>query len=112
MWFIFPQIDGLGFSSMSKRYAIRGLDEARAYLDHPILGRRLMECAETLLTLVGKPAGEVFGATDAMKLRSSLTLFACAAPAGSIFHRALARYFPSGPDPDTLDLLGVASVRQ
>jgi uncharacterized protein (DUF1810 family) len=106
MWYIFPQIDGLGFSAMSKRYAIGGLAEAEAYLSHPVLGPRLRDCAEAALGVAGRSAAEIFGAPDDMKLRSCATLFACASPAGSVFHRLLDRYFQGRPDPRTLAQLG------
>jgi uncharacterized protein (DUF1810 family) len=93
MWYVFPQIDGLGFSSMSKRYAIKSLDEARAYLDHPILGKRLVECAEAALAVDGKSASEIFGSPDDMKLKSCATLFACVTPSDSAFSRLLDKYF-------------------
>ena len=80
IWFVFPQIEGLGFSAMSKEYAISGLDEARAYLAHPVLGPRLRECAGIVAGTAGKTAADIFGGIDAMKLRSSMTLFAAAAP--------------------------------
>ena len=93
MWFVFPQIAGLGLSSMSRRYAISSLEEARRYLAHPILGERLRECARILTELEGKTAQAVFGSTDAMKLRSSMTLFARAAPESPLFRAVLDRYF-------------------
>jgi uncharacterized protein (DUF1810 family) len=85
MWYIFPQIDGLGFSSMARRYAIKSLDEARAYLDHPVLGPRLVEITEAALAVEGRSAHEIFGSPDDMKLRSCATLFARAASEGSVF---------------------------
>lgn len=91
MWFIFPQLRGLGTSSMAKRYGIASLDEARAYLDHPVLGQRLRQCVEALQDLTATNALEVFGEVDAMKLRSSLTLFVLA-DGGPIFEAALARW--------------------
>lgn len=104
MWFIFPQIAGLGHSPMSQRYAIRSLDEARAYLEHPMLGPRIRECVEALLVWPGRrDATAILGPVDAMKLRSSLTLFATAAP-DDVFERALTAFFGS-PDPATLRLL-------
>jgi uncharacterized protein (DUF1810 family) len=106
MWYIFPQIDGLGVSSTSRRYAIKGLDEARAYLDHPILGPRLLECAEAVVRLEGKTAREIFGSPDDLKLRSCATLFACASPPGSVFERLLTKYYQGRRDDKTLDLLG------
>ncbi len=105
IWFVFPQIAGLGHSPTSQRYAIRSLDEAKAYLDHAILGPRLRQCVETLLAWAGvRNAETIFGPIDAMKLRSSLTLFAAAAPEDPLFERALAAFFDS-PDPETLRLL-------
>ena len=97
MWFVFPQIAGLGRSETSRRYAISSLDEARAYLAHPVLGARLEESARALLELDGKAATEILGPVDAMKLRSSLTLFARAAPEQLLFRDVLDRYF-DGPD--------------
>jgi uncharacterized protein (DUF1810 family) len=105
MWFIFPQIEGLGFSAMSRRFAIRSRAEASAYLDHPILGRRLIACVEALLKLEGIPASEIFGYPDEMKLRSCGTLFSQVSPPGSVFHRVLEKYFDGEPDPKTLRLL-------
>ena len=93
MWFVFPQIAGLGMSAMSRRYAISSLQEARRYLEHPILGERLRECARVLTELDGKTAQEIFGSVDAMKLRSSMTLFARADPEGPLFRDVLDRYF-------------------
>jgi len=107
MWYIFPQLDGLAFSATSKRYAIRSLDEARAYLAHPVLGPRLVACAEAVVGVEGRSAAEIFGSPDDLKLRSCATLFACVSPAGSAFHRLLARYYPGGPDGRTLQLLGI-----
>jgi uncharacterized protein (DUF1810 family) len=108
MWYIFPQYDGLGFSSTSRRYAIKSVAEAEAYLRHPVLGPRLVECTEALLHLEGKSASEVFGSPDDMKLRSCATLFARVSPAGSVFERLLQKFFPAGPDGETLRLLGAA----
>lgn len=104
MWFIFPQIAGLGFSPAAQRYAIASLDEARAYLAHPVLGPRLRECAQTLLAVDGMSAREILGYPDDLKLRSSMTLFARAADDPDVFEAVLDRYF-DGPDPRTLDLL-------
>jgi uncharacterized protein (DUF1810 family) len=106
MWYIFPQIDGLGFSAMSRRYAIGSLAEAAAYLSHPVLGLRLRACAEAALGIEGRSAAEIFGSPDDMKLRSCATLFASASPAGSAFHRLLDTYFQGHPDPATLRRLG------
>jgi uncharacterized protein (DUF1810 family) len=105
MWFVFPQIAGLGDSAMSRRYAIRSLDEARAYLDHPLLGPRLRQCTQAMLAWAGtRDSVAILGPVDAMKLRSSLTLFSAAAPGDDLFDRALAAFFDS-PDPATLRLL-------
>ena len=93
MWFVFPQIAGLGVSPMARRYAITSLEEARGYLAHPLLGERLEECARILAELDGKTAEEIFGPVDAMKLRSSMTLFARAAPESPLFRAVLDRYF-------------------
>ncbi len=106
MWFIFPQLAGLGTSELARRYAIRDLDEARAYLAHPLLGARLQACAEALLAIEGRSAREILGRPDNLKLRSSATLFACLSPQDSVFHRLLERYFAGIPDPLTLALLG------
>jgi uncharacterized protein (DUF1810 family) len=105
MWFIFPQIAGLGHGPMSRHYAIRSLDEAKAYLEHPLLGPRLRQSADALLPWSGKrDATAILGPVDAMKLRSSLTLFAAAAPGDPLFDRALTSLFDS-PDSATLSLL-------
>ena len=109
MWYIFPQIDGLGFSSMARRYAIRSLDEARAYLDHPVLGPRLVEITEAALAVEGRSAHEIFGSPDDMKLRSCATLFARAASEGSVFSRLLDKFFDGKPDVRTLERLGEAA---
>jgi uncharacterized protein (DUF1810 family) len=108
MWYIFPQLDGLGFSSTSRRYSIKSVAEAEAYLSHPVLGPRLLECALAVLGVQGRSALEIFGSTDEMKLRSCATLFAFVSPAGSVFHRLLEEYFQSGRDGKTLRLLGIA----
>jgi uncharacterized protein (DUF1810 family) len=104
MWFIFPQIAGLGFSPAAQRYAIASLDEARAYLAHPVLGPRLRECAQTLLAVDGMSAREILGYPDDLKLRSSMTLFARAADDPDVFEAVLDRYY-DGPDPRTLERL-------
>jgi uncharacterized protein (DUF1810 family) len=108
MWFVFPQLAGLGRSPTAQYYAIGSLAQARAYLDHPVLGARLRESAQALLERPGSDAEAVFGGLDAMKLRSSMTLFARAAAEGSPFEQVLERYFGGRPDERTLDLLGVA----
>jgi uncharacterized protein (DUF1810 family) len=102
MWFVFPQIEGLGLSWMSKKYAISGLEEARAYLAHPLLGARLGACAEAVLAVEGSTASDIFGFPDDMKLHSSMTLFERAAGPGSVFSKVLEKYFHSEGDPETL----------
>lgn len=104
MWFIFPQLAGLGHSVMAERYAIGSLDEARAYLDHPLLGDRLRTCVQALQDLASTSAEAVVGEVDALKLRSSLTLFALAG-GGQLFDAALDRWFDGGRDEATLELL-------
>ncbi len=102
MWFVFPQLAGLGHSAMSQAYAISSLAEARAYLEHPLLGPRLRECAQVLVELQGRTAQDLFGTVDAVKLRSSMTLFAAAAAdAEAPFRRVLADYFDGTTDPAT-----------
>ena len=105
MWFIFPQFEGLGSSEASQHFAIRSLDEARAYLGHPVLGARLLECCETLLGLKGLSASDVFGYPDDRKLRSSMTLFDLVASPDSPFARVLDRYFDGERDARTLRLV-------
>ena len=109
MWYIFPQFDGLAFSATSKHYAIKSLAEAKAYLDHPVLGPRLLECAEAAVQVEGRTAREIFGSPDDLKLRSCATLFACVAPQGSVFDRLLAKYYGGERDQKTLRLLGMDS---
>jgi uncharacterized protein (DUF1810 family) len=106
MWYIFPQLDGLAFSATSKRYAIKSLAEAQAYLAHPILGSRLRQCAETVLGLEGRSATAIFGSPDDLKLRSCATLFACVSPPGSVFERLIDKYYGGARDTKTLQLLG------
>ena len=101
MWFVFPQIAGLGRSAMAHAYAIADLDEARTYLAHPVLGPRLVECAEIVAGHREKTAEQIFGGIDAMKLRSSMTLFAAADPDQPAFADVLEQFF-AGPDPETL----------
>jgi uncharacterized protein (DUF1810 family) len=105
MWYVFPQLAGLGLSPTSRRYAIKGRAEAAAYLWHPVLGPRLVECAEAARAVEGRSAHEIFGAPDDAKLRSCATLFAEVSPPGSVFHRLLDRYFDGRPDGRTLELL-------
>jgi uncharacterized protein (DUF1810 family) len=102
MWFIFPQVAGLGFSQMAQRYAISGLAEARAYAGHPVLGPRLRACTAALTEAAGGSADRILGPVDAMKLRSSMTLFAAAAPEEPSFGEVLTRYFDGQPDEATL----------
>ena len=105
MWFIFPQVAGLGFSQLAQRYAISGLAEARAYLGHPVLGPRLRACTAAVAAVTGGTADRILGPVDAMKLRSCMTLFAAAAPTEPAFTAVLAQYFDGEPDQATLDRL-------
>lgn len=102
MWFVFPQIEGLGSSWMAQRYAIASAAEAEAYLRHPVLGSRLVECAEALLAIEGRSAREILGPPDDLKLKSSATLFAAVSPPGSAFERVLDKYFAGERDEATL----------
>jgi uncharacterized protein (DUF1810 family) len=102
MWFVFPQVAGLGMSSISREYAITDLAEARAYLGHPVLGPRLFECAGIVAGTDGKSATAIFGPVDAMKLRSSMTLFGTAEPDQPVFGAVLRKYFDGQPDEATL----------
>ena len=95
----------MGYSSTARFYAIKSKDEAKAYLNHPLLGKRLIECAEALLKIKGESAGEIFGYPDDLKLRSSMTLFASVSESDSIFSRVLDQYYGSQPDAQTLELL-------
>ena len=105
MWFIFPQLDGLGSSPTARRYAIKCMDEARHYLGHPVLGLRLVECAEAVFGVEGRSVSEIFGYPDDLKLKSSMTLFAAAAGSESAFDRVLDKYFDGEQDDKTLQLL-------
>ena len=105
VWFIFPQIIGLGHSAMAQHFAITSLDEARTYLQHPVLGPRLRECTQLVLDVNGRSAEESFGYPDHLKFRSCMTLFLTAAPDHTIFKNALLTYFDGKPDQLTLDLL-------
>lgn len=105
MWFIFPQIAGLGFSDMARRYAIASLAEAKAYLAHPVLGPRLTACAEAMLSHEGLSPTAILGSVDAVKLRSSLTLFSRAAEDPALFDRCLQAFFEGDPDSATLERL-------
>ena len=105
MWYVFPQYDGLATSATSKQYAIKSVAEAKAYLDHPVLGPRLLECAEAVMDIEGRSATDIFGSPDDLKLRSCATLFASLLPPGSVFDRLLEKYFGGRPDEKTLQLL-------
>jgi uncharacterized protein (DUF1810 family) len=106
IWFIFPQVAGLGSSAMSQHYAIGSLDEARAYLVHPVLGARLRECAGIVMGTEGRTASEIFGSLDAMKVRSCMTLFQHAAPSEPLFGQVLERLYGGVADAATLARLG------
>lgn len=106
MWFIFPQLAGLGRSPTAQKFAISSLAEARAYLRHDVLGARLVQCAGIVAGLSGRTAGQIFGGIDAMKLRSSMTLFCRADPGRPVFAGVLDRYYGGLPDPATDALLG------
>jgi uncharacterized protein (DUF1810 family) len=105
MWYIFPQVAGLGFSAMTERYSIQSLAEARAYLAHPLLGPRLVECAAAVLAVDGRSVSQIFGYPDDMKLNSSMTLFEAAAAGDSVFPRVLDKYFAGQRDAKTLQIL-------
>jgi uncharacterized protein (DUF1810 family) len=102
MWFVFPQIEGLGSSGMARRFAISSLEEARAYLEHPVLGARLRECSRLVADVNGRSIEEIFGYPDDMKFRSSMTLFAQATPENEVFVECLRKYFEGEADPSTL----------
>jgi uncharacterized protein (DUF1810 family) len=106
MWFVFPQLVGLGRSPMAQRYAIGSLSEAKAYLDHPVLGRRLVELTEIVNRVADRSVLEIFGSPDDMKFHSSMTLFAAASPETAAFAAALDRYFAGQPDRATMERLG------
>lgn len=106
MWFVFPQLDGLASSEKARFYAIKSAEEAMAYLQHPTLGPRLVECCEVILAVEGKTAKEILGFPDDLKLRSSATLFSAVSPDASVFTRVIAKFFESHPDQRTLELLG------
>lgn len=105
MWFVFPQLRGLGRSAMARRYGIAGLDEARAYLRHPLLGPRLAQCTQAMLAHAGTPLGAILGFPDDLKFRSCMTLFDAAGGAKNLFERALQAFGGGEPDPATLRLL-------
>jgi uncharacterized protein (DUF1810 family) len=108
MWYIFPQIDGLGHSPTTKHYSIKSLEEARQYLAHPVLGARLVECAEAVLAVQGRSASDIFGYPDDMKLQSSMTLFELVAGPHSVFERVLDKYYQGKRDERTVQLGGRA----
>jgi uncharacterized protein (DUF1810 family) len=108
MWFVFPQIAGLGSSPTSRKYAISSLAEAQAYLEHDVLGPRLLECSTAIAAHTGRSAVDILGRTDAMKLHSSMTLFLRAAPGETVFKTVLARFFDGEPDAATDELLAAA----
>jgi uncharacterized protein (DUF1810 family) len=105
MWYIFPQLDGLGFSPTAKRYSIKSIEEAQQYLNHPVLGKRLLKCTEAVLALKGGSVSEIFGYPDDMKFKSSMTLFEQVTGPGSVFSSALDRYCHGERDTSTLRLL-------
>jgi len=108
MWYVFPQLDGLGSSPTAKRYALKSPAEAEAYLAHPLLGPRLRECCEAALSVAGRTAQEIFGSPDDLKLHSSATLFAAVAPDEPVFARLLEKYYDGRRDERTLQLLEAA----
>ena len=105
MWFIFPQLKGLGRSWMAEKFGISSREEAQAYLDHPVLGSRLLECVRLVNLIEGRSAEDILGSVDTLKFRSSMTLFAAISGKDSIFTTALTKYFNGQPDPLTLDRL-------
>lgn len=103
MWFVFPQIAGLGFSFMAQRYAIQSLEEAKAYLEHPVLGQRLVQCTQTVLAVEAKTADQIFGWPDVLKFRSCMTLFSAVLESkDNVFQQALEKYYGGEPDMKTL----------
>jgi uncharacterized protein (DUF1810 family) len=107
MWYVFPQVAGLGHSPMSQRYAISSVEEARAYLEHPVLGTRLLDAARIVGSTQGRTADQIFGPVDAQKLRSSMTLFLRAAPHEPVFSDVLQQFYAGEPDATTDRLLGL-----
>jgi uncharacterized protein (DUF1810 family) len=105
MWFIFPQVAGLGVSSISKKYAIKSSAEAHSYINHPVLGYRLRECTQAVLDVQGRSAHDIFGSPDDIKLLSSMTLFAAITPPDSLFAQVLAAYFGGNRDAKTIEFL-------
>ncbi|MEC5029353.1 MAG: DUF1810 domain-containing protein [Oscillatoria sp. PMC 1051.18] len=112
MWYIFPQIDGLAQSATSKHYAIKSIQEAEAYLNHPLLGTRLLECTETVLAIEGRTISEIFGYPDDLKMKSSMTLFASITSPNSVFLRVLGKYFQGEKDLQTLQLFRETARRR
>lgn len=108
MWFVFPQYQGLGVSAISRKYAITSVAEATAYLDHPLLGARLKECCEALLSIEGRSANDIFGSPDDIKLRSSATLFARVSHSASVFEKVLEKYFAGVTDEQTIQRIDTA----
>ena len=106
MWFVFPQLAGLGHSAMAERFAIASTSEALAYLAHPVLGPRLRDCTALVVEVEGRSVTEIFGSPDDLKLRSSMTLFALVAPDEPVFDACLRKYFGGTRDPRTLALIG------
>jgi uncharacterized protein (DUF1810 family) len=106
MWYIFPQIDGLGHSPTTRHYSIKSLEEARQYLAHPVLGARLKECAEAVLAIQGQPASDIFGHPDDWKLQSSMTLFELVSGPHSVFEHILDKYYQGKRDTRTLQIVG------
>lgn len=106
MWFIFPQIDGLGFSQTTRHYAVKSLEEAKRYLGHAVLGARLTECTEAVLAVQGRSVSDIFGYPDDMKLQSSMTLFELVAGPSSVFERVLEKYYQGKRDARTLQIVG------
>jgi uncharacterized protein (DUF1810 family) len=109
MWFVFPQVAGLGSSAASARYGLASVDEARAYLAHPVLGPRLEACTRLMLATEGGTAREILGTPDDMKFRSSMTIFGLADPGNPLFREALDRFCGGAPDPRTLQIAGAAT---
>lgn len=105
IWFIFPQIDGLGHSTMARRYAIKNLGEARAYLNHPILGKRLLDCAQLVGAIEGRSISEIFGFPDDLKFRSSMTLFSQGGDEKKVFEALISKYFAGHHDERTIEIL-------
>ncbi|MEP7270858.1 MAG: DUF1810 domain-containing protein [Acidobacteriota bacterium] len=112
MWYIFPQIDGLAFSPTSKHFSIKSVDEVKSYIDHPVLGPRLLECAEAVVSVEGRSAAQIFGSPDDLKLMSCATLFACVSEPGSVFDRILEKYYHGRRDARTLKLIGIDSAME